>query len=173
MLRIGRRQDPAFPLAVDRARPVGGHDDAPCPGAEGPPGELPAVGVLPPEAEEEVAWLRLAGVSDGPRRVSRPSLSHDLGARGGREPLGAQPDHALVALARPVARGRRRSASPATSRSSKGIFRPPSNSCPCSWPLPAITTVSPGRATSSASAIAARRSGLTGTPSRFGTPSRI
>ena len=38
------------------------------------------------------------------------------------------------------------SSSRATSRSSKGIFRPSSNSWPCSWPLPAITTVSPGSA---------------------------
>ena len=33
-----------------------------------------------------------------------------------------------------------------SSRSSNSILRPPSNSWPCSWPLPAITTVSPGRA---------------------------
>ena len=50
---------------------------------------------------------------------------------------------------------------PATSRSSNGIFRPPANSCPCSWPLPAMTTVSPGPAAPNASAIAARRSGST------------
>ena len=44
-----------------------------------------------------------------------------------------------------AARASLRSSSSATSRSSNGIFRPPANSCPCSWPLPAITTVSPGR----------------------------
>ena len=37
--------------------------------------------------------------------------------------------------------------------SSKGSLRPPSNSCPCSWPLPAITTTSPSRASSIARAI--------------------
>ena len=57
-----------------------------------------------------------------------------------------------------------RSSSRATSRSSKGILRPPSNSWPCSCPLPAITTVSPGSARPSASAIAARRSTSTSTP---------
>ena len=57
-----------------------------------------------------------------------------------------------------------RSSSLATSRSSNGIFRPPSNSWPCSCPLPAITTVSPGSAAASASAIAARRSGSTRMP---------
>ena len=38
----------------------------------------------------------------------------------------------------------RRSASRATSRSSNGSLRS-ANSCPCSWPLPAMTTTSPSR----------------------------
>ena len=58
---------------------------------------------------------------------------------GGRDPLGRELDQALGPAAEPP-----RSSSRATSRSSKGILRPPSNSWPCSWPLPAITTVSPG-----------------------------
>ena len=40
--------------------------------------------------------------------------------------------------------------------SSNGTLRPPSNSCPCSWPLPAITTTSPGCAPPTARSIAAR-----------------
>ena len=50
------------------------------------------------------------------------------------------------------------SASRATTRSSNGSFSPPI-SWPCSCPLPAITTTSPGSASPTARAIAARRSG--------------
>ena len=67
----------------------------------------------------------------------------------------------------------RRSSSRATSRSSNGIFRPPSNSWPCSWPLPAITTMSPAAASPSASAIAARRSASTDDARRSSIPARI
>ena len=99
----------------------------------------------------------------GPARGARPRRP---GRRG--DPLGAEPDH--VAVRRRGPRLQPRSSSRATSRSSNGIFRPPSNSCPCSWPLPAITTVSPGSAASSAIAIAARRSGSTSTCAALGNP---
>jgi len=48
--------------------------------------------------------------------------------------LAAEPHAGLPSL---------RSSSRATVRSSKGILRPPSNSCPCSCPLPAMTTPCP------------------------------
>ncbi len=98
-----------------------------------------------------------AGVDRRPRRRRRrPALASDLGPDRGGDLLRARGfTPALPSL---------RSSSRATSRSSKGILRPSSNSWPCSWPLPAITTVSPGSARARASAIAARRSGSTSTP---------
>ncbi len=89
--------------------------------------------------------------SRSPRGAAARSTLRRAAARAGRrrDLLAAQPHAGLPSL---------RSSSRATSRSSKGILRPPSNSCPCSWPLPAITTVSPGSARPSASAIAAWRS---------------
>src|SRR3954452_3106943 len=50
------------------------------------------------------------------------------------------------------------SASRATARSSNGVTTP-SRSWPVSWPLPAITTTSPGCAVDTAMAMAAARSG--------------
>ena len=121
-------------------------------------GVLAAVGALAAEAEEEVARRRPRASRSRPARAARPRPRGTISAppsaaiRSGREL-----DHAAGA------RGReRRSSSRATSRSSKGIFRPRSNSWPCSWPLPAITTVSPrARPRRARSAIAARRSGST------------
>ena len=55
-----------------------------------------------------------------------------------------------------------RSASRADSRSSNGTVRS-ANSCPCSAPLPAISTTSPSCASSIACAIARARSGSTST----------
>ena len=82
------------------------------------------------------------------------ALGDDLGPHRRRDLLGAQLHAGLPSF---------RSSSRATSRSSKGTLRPPSNSWPCSWPLPAMTTVSPGSARPSARAIAARRSTSTST----------
>ena len=64
-----------------------------------------------------------------------------------------------------------RNASRATVTSSNGSLRPPANSCPCSWPLPAITTTSPGPASSTACSMASRRS--TRTSASPGMPARI
>src|SRR4029450_3302022 len=58
-----------------------------------------------------------------------------------------------------------RSSSAATSGSSKGTLRPPANSWPCSWPLPATRTASPGPAMARAARMAARRSTSTRNPS--------
>ena len=73
------------------------------------------------------------------RGVAGPPARRDLAADRRRRSAPGR------ARSRP-GRRERRSSSRATSRSSKGILRPPSNSWPCSWPLPAITTVSPGSA---------------------------
>ena len=99
------------------------------------------------------------------RRRSSPAAA----ARPRPRPATRAPVAAAISLAgsaltrRSAAPASRRSSSRATSRSSKWILRPPSNSWPCSCPLPAITTVSPGSARASASAIAARRSTSTST----------
>ena len=102
----------------------------------------------------------------------RPTSRESISARAGRPAApsrtiaaAAPPRRSAPARARSLAgarrRGEPRSSSRATSRSSNGILRPASNSWPCSWPLPAITTASPPLAASSASPIAARRSGST------------
>src|SRR4029077_7789839 len=112
-------------------------------------GELAAVAVLPAKAEEEVARADYRGVDDRPRRRLGRALGEHPRTGRRRDLPPAEPHAGLPCL---------RSSSRAPSRSSKGIFLPPSNPCPCSWPLPAITPVSPGRARPSASAIAAWRS---------------
>ena len=113
-----------------------------------------------------------ARVDDCPLGPPARAGDRDLGAGRGGDALWRQLDHAPGRSHMRSGLGRHtpdplrslRSSSLATSRSSNGIFRPPANSCPCSWPLPAMTTVSPGPAAPSASAIAARRSGSTLTP---------
>ena len=98
----------------------------------------------------------------GRRARPRGSRSRALGrpVRAAGEHLGAGPlarrASAAGQLMSTAPAARRRSSSRATSRSSNGIFRPSSNSWPCSWPLPAMTTVSPSGRWPSASAIAAR-----------------
>ena len=86
------------------------------------------------------------------RRTGVVFARDQAGAGGGRDLGRRQLDHA-------ARRASARSASRATSRSSNGTLRPPSNSWPCSCPLPAIRTMSPARACSTARSIAARRSG--------------
>src|SRR6185312_9049370 len=124
-------------------------DRAPGPGGDCRRGELAAVAVGAAQAEEEVAGAAGAGVDRRPGRRAGHALDDDLGSHRRRYLLGAEVHAGLPSF---------RSSSRATSRSSKGTLRPPSNSCPCSWPLPAMTTVSPGWARPSARAIAARRS---------------
>ena len=95
---------------------------------------------------------RRAGRRRGRRRRSRRSRSSPARGEPGAalgDDLGAHRGGDLAPASRFMPRRRRqapRSSSRATSRSSKGILRPSSNSWPCSWPLPAITTVSPGSA---------------------------
>ena len=77
-------------------------------------------------------------------RRARPRASRSRRARARRRAAPA-PRAARRRPARPAqATSRARSASRATATSSKGTLRPPSNSWPCSWPLPAMTTTSPG-----------------------------
>ena len=80
----------------------------------------------------------LAGVDHRARRAPAP-------ARGGsprRRSRQRSDRERARSRARPAC-GAVRSSSAGDLRSSKGIFRPPANSWPCSCPLPAITTVSP------------------------------
>ncbi len=81
-----------------------------------------------------------------PRRRLRARTSRAAGER--REPLGVPVPH--PPRPRPARRCAPASASRATVTSSKGTLRPPASSWPCSWPLPAITTTSPGRASADA-----------------------
>ena len=100
------------------------------------------------------------------RRTGRPGATDARVDHDPRRPAAAavaEPAHELRAgragdpLVGPVPH-RRPSASRATATSSNGSLRPRANSCPCSWPLPAITTTSPGSASAIARRIAARRS---------------
>ena len=89
-----------------------------------------------------------ARVDDHARRTA-VAVAQQVGAGRAGDPLGVPVPHA---------RATARNASRATATSSKGSLRPPANSCPCSWPLPAMTTTSPGAASAIAAPIASRRS---------------
>ena len=103
--------------------------------------ELATVESLARQADEQVALP-----------TSRESMTRAGGTAGpaGREHLrpgrrGETVTSNAINRRRAVRRSLR-SSSRATSRSSNGIFRPSSNSWPCSCPLPAITTWSPSPA---------------------------
>ena len=108
-----------------------------------------------------------------PAATARESITARAGTSsacaGGAKPATRRPPAACaicpgvsrITCACPTADRSPRRASRATSRSSNGSLRPPSNSWPCSWPLPAITTMSPGPASCMARAMAARRSAST------------
>ena len=103
----------------------------------------------PVQADEQVARADLARVDDrAPRARARPG-SPAQPAR--RPPPRRTAGRAVRSSQAPPAR---------RSTSSKGSLRPSSNSWPCSWPLPAITTTSPGAAAATASAIARAAVGL-------------
>src|SRR4029453_2423492 len=95
--------------------------------------ELAAILALARQAREQILLTDLARIDQPAPVPAAPPLREHLppGRRG--EALALERDQ----LGAPAAR--RRSSSRATSRSSKGPLRPPSNSCPCSCPLPAIT----------------------------------
>ncbi len=116
-------------------------------------GEAAAVGAAARQGDEQGARPDRARV--GPQRGgNHRAFGLQQPATGGGGRLGErQRDHGAPPFER-----RARSSSAATTRSSKGTLRPPSNSCPCSWPLPAISTASPGRARASVWRMAARRS---------------
>src|SRR5262245_24462770 len=97
-------------------------------------------------------------------RVEGPAPGHGLWV----------PAHDTTASARRDVGGRQvhapaSNSSRATTRSSKGVVVPPAV-WPRSWPLPAISTTSPARATASASRIAVRRSSSTTTAAPLATP---
>ena len=105
--------------------------------------------VLDPAAyrDEEVALLDPPRVDlDAGRPRAAPGAACEPPGSELRDLVERERDHAVARSAR--------SASRATSRSSNGTMRP-AISWPCSCPLPAITTTSPGRASSIARAIAA------------------
>ena len=104
----------------------------------------------PGPIRRESIWTPVT--SSAPVRWSRPSRSR---------PSSGERDHAAPRRAEPSQRPR------ATSRSSNGCTTP-AISCPCSWPLPAIRTTSPGAAASIAVAIARARSGSTSSSGRAG-----
>ena len=95
----------------------------------------------PREADEQVAGADLARVDHGALGAGGLGRArHQLAARG-------RGDRAAERSITPApAASRAWSASRATVTSSNGSLRPFSNSWPCSWPLPAITTTSPGSA---------------------------
>ena len=120
----------------------------------------------PGQRDEQVAGLDRARVDHDARRALGGAVDAAHAARrrprrrsAGRSSASSRRRRVRRSCARAPAGARdARSASRATSTSSNGSLRPPANSCPCSWPLPAITTTSPGSASSTARAIAARRS---------------
>ena len=110
------------------------------------------------ERDEELSGADLPRVGLHASRAHPPRRRRAGRDRGRR----SRPRRAGSRLAA-SARARASRASRATSRSSNG-WRTPSISCPCSWPLPAITTTSPGSARPMARSIADRRSGSISTP---------
>ena len=132
--------------------------------------EPAAVGVLAPSPTNSApgpASRESMTTRSGPALLG--GRADEPGAGRPRDLLGCPGPHALIGRVLAGSGGQRpgavqpaartpSSASRATVTSSNGILRPPSNSWPCSWPLPAITTTSPGRAPAIAVSIAARRS---------------
>ena len=116
---------------------LGRDEHAPGAGGERVGREPPAVDVLAEQADEEVARLD-ARACRSDRAPARPAAGHEIGRRRGSDAGGVPGDHARDPAPAAIA-------SRATSRSSNGSLRPSANSCPCSCPLPAITTTSPGR----------------------------
>ena len=105
---------------------------------------------------------RRTGRPARPRASRSPRASGRRARRRRRRARRRRPRRARAAD-RSITRSPRPARAPAaprahTATSSNGSLRPSSNSWPCSWPLPAITTTSPGAADSIASAIARRRS---------------
>ncbi len=129
-------------------------------------GEPAAVHALAAQADEQVARLDRARVDDGARRPARTAAR-----RAARRPLRRPARHPRRSRAGTCAA----IASRATAESSNGSLRPFSNSWPCSCPLPAITTTSPGSASAIAWKIVARRSASRSTAAcgRAGMPATI
>ena len=121
------------------------------PSSSAPQREAPAVGVLPAQADEEVPRPGLARVDDD---AGRPRAARPVRQRGVQQPAAGRPRDLRGVPGAGHQAGSARRASRATVASSKGTLRPPASSWPCSWPLPATTTTSPGRASSTARAIA-------------------
>src|SRR3546814_665106 len=113
--------------------------------------EFVPVGRLALHRDEEIALRHLA-------RVEGDALHGEVGAGGAARGVGDG------------ARGPQRvhaASSRATVTSSKGMMRmasPRPTICPCSWPLPAMQTMSSARASAITAAIAARRSPITRAP---------
>ena len=155
--RVALREDPPEPVARARphARAEAGRRRPTRPSARAPAANSPPSAFSPgsPKKRSPGATSRESITA----RSGRPVRALARGSRGRPRRRSARAKGRSITPAPPGAQPVA-SSSRATSRSSNGIFRPPSNSWPCSWPLPAITTVSPAPASSSAPRIAARRS---------------
>ena len=153
--RAGRRRRArarALPAHAGDLQSVLGRDQhAPGAGLDRLPGELAAVRAL-------ARGCRRTGRPGAPRASRRPRAAGRVSRNGGarpareqrgaadlRDPLWSEVDQA-AGLDADASGPSARSSSRATSRSSNGTFRPPSNSWPCSCPLPAIRTMSCGSA---------------------------
>ena len=140
--RLGRDHRAAPSAASSLVDPLRRHDHAPGAGVERGRGEGAAVDVLARAGRRTGrragrARESITARAGPPARAAAGLLAHELRAGRARHALGAPVLHARALGAC--------SASRATVTSSNGSLRPPSNSWPCSWPLPAITTMSPGR----------------------------
>ena len=127
---VGREQH-AGRRAARRLGRVGRDDGAPRARGERLGREAATVLVLAPQADEQVAGPGLARVDDRPLRPGRSGRRRrdEPRARGRGDALRRPVPHRATAPPR---------ASRTTATSSNGSLRPPSNSWPCSWPLPAI-----------------------------------
>ena len=93
------------------------------------------VHALADQPDEQIAGLDRARVDRGPHRTAGGVNQQRRPRRLGHLRRAPRDHEASPAIA-----------SRATAESSNGSLRPFSNSCPCSWPLPAMTTTSPGEA---------------------------
>ena len=145
------RRPPACAAAAPRVRR--GDEHAPGAGRERGLRVRAAVLARAGEADEQLVRRHAARVDRGSLRSAGAPPSR--GAASSFAPAASATRAAsqlLIADALPAgaSRSSARSASRATVTSSKGSLRPSANSCPCSWPLPAMISTSPARAPASA-----------------------
>ena len=149
----GARPAPAAPRAGPRPRRPSAARRGPAGAAPGRPTTTPQAPACDRRGGElaAVARSRRAGRRRGrPRRLASESITARA-RRARRRPRRATsaPIAAAISLGAEPHAGARRSFAQLLAGDLavvEGILRPSSNSWPCSWPLPAMTTVSPGSA---------------------------